>query len=83
MCCSKSCAALPLHEPRVQPLTFPMASNLSATEPTPEIASSERVMWLLIWFFGILPVIWLLPVVYSWLRRRWAKTAAVARIQRR
>ena len=58
----------------------PMASNLSVSDstPTPEIASSERVMWLLIWFFGILPVIWLLPVVYSWLRRRWAKTTAVA-----
>ena len=52
-----------------------MASNVSITDSTPEIASSERVMWVLIWYLVILPrAIWLTPVVYSWLRRRHGKT---------
>ena len=55
-----------------------MASNFSITDSTPEITSSERIMWLLIWYVGILPTIWLTPVVYLWLRRRHGKTEAGA-----
>ena len=56
----------------------PMASNFSATDSTPDVTSSERVMWVLIWYLGILPALWLLPVVVSWLRRPRGKTEAVA-----
>ena len=64
---------------RAAKVSFPMASNLSVSDstPTPDITSSERIAWVLIWYLVILPAVWLTPVVYSWLRwlrRRHGKT---------
>ena len=47
-----------------------MASNLSITDSTPEITRSERITWVLIWYLGILPALWLSPVFFSWLKHK-------------
>ena len=47
-----------------------MTANLSEANSTstPLISSSERVTWVLIWYLGILPALWLAPAIYSWLK---------------
>ena len=47
-----------------------MATNGNATS-TPDISSSEPLTWVLILYVGILPTIWIAPIVYScWKRKR-------------
>ena len=63
---------------RTKLLSSMATTNLSVVDstPTPEITSSERITWVLIYHLGILPALWLSPHVLSWLRR--ANTGAAA-----
>ena len=62
-----------LESKKSQNLSATMTSTLSSanTTSTPDkISDSERVKWVLIWYLGIGPAIWLTPIVYARLKKR-------------